>query len=374
MKSKLFFIAFIATLLVQNIVFGQECSEILNHGIYDYSSISSKHDRAQAVVNWYKSSDVSSYDEAKKLSLSGYIPIDDILVGFGFDKSEKGFKEFQNYAEKYSSKSTIEKSNFDKVVSSINPNVVKAWSDCINTRDVHIWIEYTSNPKEFFLCANYIDNGAGNKPTIDYIDFGSNHVKNNEGAFMHSNGKKNKLTVLKGNTIRQIFTRTNDDQISIVVVASQGNGLGTTLPSINEKKLPSSDDNALFAICIDGRPYNTIEAANARMQDWITTNTYTINGYELYKLTNGGFWIIDGKGANVETLKLMQTTLLEHAKDSPNAHLSFNIVDLECQKNKGKPFIVHKENNISYEQSGDNADLPNNLRNCQNLNPFRSFR
>lgn len=199
--------------------------DIIKYGMYDYSSSQSYREKSSSFLSWYKNKDIKTFSEAKSISGNAIIPLEVIMLDMGFTYDERGFGEFQSYVESYVHKTDIQKSKLEQAIKRINPEVVKAWSDCINGYGVHIWVEHTENPYEFVLCANFIDDGGGGTSAqITSLDFGGGGVKTSSNVF-YSNGSVNKETVLSASVKRQIFIRKNDAAFNLVVNVNRGKGL-----------------------------------------------------------------------------------------------------------------------------------------------------
>lgn len=217
-------------------LYGQPCEGVLNNGIYDFRNTSSSSELASSFLSWYKNQNIQSFEDAKSASGNASIPLKSIIVGMGFNYDESGYSKFQNYVESYENISISEKSRFNQTIKSINPDVIRAWESCINKKGTHVWIEHTKNPREFVLCANWVDGGGGGIPAkITSIDIGSGKISTTGTTFI-LNGKTNPNTVLTASVKRQIIRRVNDEPFTIAIdVNRDGDGL---LYSFSEIKKP----------------------------------------------------------------------------------------------------------------------------------------
>ena len=234
-------------LMAANVLFtcqilAQDCSQILQHGIYDTSSGISDTERAASFVAWFKENTFSSYSEAKNYAGQVGIPIDDVLVTLGFSADEKGYSEFKQSLSWYQQQDTWYKQKLEHYVSTINQGVVQAWEHCITSSGLHFWIVQESDPTVFLLCARYISDG-GDKPKLEDIQFEpANAVSITSGPFFKKPLFSSSMHVRKrrfdGNLVSQAFHRTNSGVLTIVVNSSRGNGLQTDLPDAYPKPDP----------------------------------------------------------------------------------------------------------------------------------------
>ena len=183
----------------------QDCSQILRGGIYDVYQNSSATDRAASFVNWFKQKQFSSYQEAKNTSLDIGIPIGDILAGLGFSNDEQGFSQFSNEINSYTSSSTSFKQNLSNKISTINPQVVAAWDHCITQPGLHFWLERTDDPKTFYICAKYMNDGPGKNPYLRNFNIGNVQPAKLGGPFINTKGQMMHVT-FSGNRLSQLFT------------------------------------------------------------------------------------------------------------------------------------------------------------------------
>jgi hypothetical protein len=91
-------------LCFHTISFGQtDCSQILKHGMYNYTSTDFNNERLQSLINWFKSENIQTYEQAKSSSFNATVPIYGVMVGLGFSQDESGFQHLKNYLETYNS-------------------------------------------------------------------------------------------------------------------------------------------------------------------------------------------------------------------------------------------------------------------------------
>lgn len=107
-----------------------ECKDILTDGTRALSLYSSRYEYRRLLESRLLS---MTYQEAKSdTSITGSIPIGDIILGVGFD--EKTFNSYKNHLQTETiSKIDISKST-DILLSTGDPEIVKAWSTCMKDK------------------------------------------------------------------------------------------------------------------------------------------------------------------------------------------------------------------------------------------------
>jgi len=206
-----------------------DCSQILQHGIYNYTSTDFNNERLQSFINWFKSENIQTYQQAKSSTFNVTVPIDDIIVGLGYSQDENGFQQVKNYLETYNSQTLAEKTKLSQTIQKIEPEIIKSWNNCIQTMNqgvVILWIEHTSNPNTFNLCAQY-DDVVGSIITVGKLEFDidTSRIKvSNNGAFLKKNLLLNTSKIITNSTLRQAITVKGDDNF-VINISGIGRGL-----------------------------------------------------------------------------------------------------------------------------------------------------
>lgn len=255
--------------------FGQDCSQILQHGIYNYTSTDFQNERLQSLINWYKSENIQTYENAKSSSFNATIPIDGVLVGLGFSQDENGFQHLKNYLETYSSQTLEEKTKFAQVIQQIEPEIIKAWNNCVQTMsqgNVLLWIEYTSDPNVFNLCAKY--NAVAGGATVGDLnfDFDATRIKVNSNIFLKRNLTLNRTKPITSAVLRQAFTVKGKDDF-VINISGMGSGLTYSFkPHLIE---PPANEYNINSLAIKG----TLVNSEARTSGSLLANTKDKNVY-----------------------------------------------------------------------------------------------
>lgn len=253
-------------------ILAQDCSQILQHGIYDTSAGISDTERAASFVAWFKENTFSSYSEAKNYAGQVGIPIDDVLVTLGFSADEKGYSEFRQSINWYQQQDILFKQKLEHYVSTINQGVVQAWEHCITSSGLHFWIIQKSDPTVFVLAARYISSGAPS-PKLKSIQFEpSDAVAIESGPFFKKRFFSSKMAVRKiqfdGNVLSQAFHRTKPGVLTVIVNGSEDSGLQTDLPDAYPKPLPFIREFAVLP--------TTIYAGQSSKLDWIVNGANSV--------------------------------------------------------------------------------------------------
>lgn len=207
-----------------------ECNDILKDGIYDYKSIQTDHSKSIWYVNHLIKSNYSTLEDAKNSEASVNIPIEDVMVGLGFSRDERGFREFKSYIEDYTSYHKEEQDRLDATLKTINTDIINVWKECISTDGPHIWIVHTHDPKKIILGTRF--NGDNKNPRMTHVSWGT-AVEASNGPYFFENGMLRANPVIKHSIRYQEIARRTTDPINIVINLDLGQAFIFDLPEIH---------------------------------------------------------------------------------------------------------------------------------------------
>ena len=209
-----------------------DCSEVLLNGIYDIYESSNERDYYKSYINWMKMNKIDSYSKAKGIGVSATVPIEGIMATFGLDHNEENFSKSIFNLENYDSLHEKDKSNLQSLVKTINPKVIEAWENCMNRKGTHIWVSTSKDPNDFFINARYVGEGDSVNRYIKDIVYDKEEISTIGGFFLR-NGRITRAS-FEDEVKSQIFTRINNNPISMVVEPNHGDSLRLSLPAIDE--------------------------------------------------------------------------------------------------------------------------------------------
>jgi hypothetical protein len=302
-----------------------QCKDVLKF-VYDYSKTTSTIDQSLSFVNWYKLHEIQSYAEAKNLGISFGFNIDDIMASFGLTKGENDFMNFQRMIESYSSQDASLKTNFEKVLSTINKNVIDAWTKCMDQPGLKFWVVQNADPTIFTVFCKY--RAVGNfDPTISTFNFTPRRVTINEGAFFDKNGKLKNIKI-KGAGFHQTFKRIGKGSISIDITATDGDGLNFFLPAVTEPKP---------IVSFSATPSHILIGQSTQLQ-WSATNAKKVT------IDNN---VGEQPSESSITVRPAQTTTYTLTATNPEGSVSTQSITVEVDKMLDRDYYVrifHKNN------------------------------
>lgn len=208
-----------------------KCGDILKYGIYDESSTKKDHAKAVYFVNRFILDDYQKFQDVQNKEANATIPIKKVMVGLGYKESEGEFREFKKYIESYNSLSDTESDKLDQVVKTINPNIVRAWNECMTQDGPYAYIEFTEDPEVFNL--RYKCVGSQNIRITNAVIDKPKAVIIREGKIFNSLGKKLPNAQISANLQTQTFIRKTHDALTIVIDVEHGK-----IPSLRLAALP----------------------------------------------------------------------------------------------------------------------------------------
>ena len=242
---KLILAATASTLLFTQVALAQECSLILNQGIYDISNVESDERSASSFSHWFCDQKFSSAESSNNFGGAIGFPFKGLPVKLGFDSSSHEWSEWYSKFCSSTQSTQSQSASLKQHIKTASPAILNAFNSCISSAGLHVWLERTYKSSEFFFAARYIPYNENN-PTarFDLIDIGDNV----------------RCTSLPRNvstpTQRSRCTRLDDEAVSIVVNASvePAGGNKLQLPAIKrfrEVIILNQAPNRLFLEDVD---------------------------------------------------------------------------------------------------------------------------
>lgn len=246
----------------------QDCSAILTRGIYDISRQRTDVERAESFVNWFNENTFHSYEFAKNTGLGVNVSLDKLLLGLDFTNDRSGYEEFRKTLANYDASSETFRGRFVSEVQNINPGVVDAWKACTTRDGMHLWLEYTDDPRSVVVYGRYVDDGSNAKPKLD--DFTLENISTPGGPFSNREGKRAKLT-FRGSTVSQTLTIADPRQrASLNINVSVGRALNKTFaarpPRIRFAAEPATiwlEDSTVLAWSVSGATLQSIDEVSS---------------------------------------------------------------------------------------------------------------
>lgn len=217
-------VAGLALLALPSMASAQGCLALAQGGIYDYKSASFDSEHVSSFIDWLRTHQSSTYQQAKSEGFGLSVPIDDVLIGANYSKDESGFSQFKNDIDSYHSASKSSKTKIATYAKTINAAVIAAIEKCMARRGLKVWLESTPNPAVFKLAANFVNDGRPYHATIRSVAFRNAHC-----------GKEISMGTIVDVEVRAICDRDPSKAVVVVVNADknpiEGNDL--TLNAIN---------------------------------------------------------------------------------------------------------------------------------------------
>ena len=148
MTQKTSWLVLVMILLWQGIAaHADECTAIMQRGIYDTRQSRSAEDRAQSFSDWFCS--IQSDSEAQ--NISAILGIKVYSGSFAQGSFKDSHREFCRDTRSSASRLAMDE-NFTRT---INPQIIQAVEKCMTRDGLHIWLEVVTS-KEFILAARFI--------------------------------------------------------------------------------------------------------------------------------------------------------------------------------------------------------------------------
>lgn len=148
----------------------QECSALLTKGIYDIRETDSSVDASSSFSQWFCDQRFSSKDSADSFGASLGFPFKGLPVKLGFDSDKADFSQwYSNYCSNTTQDQTL-RTRLTEYIETVNPVIVKAFTECISSVGLHAWIERTADPHKFKFATRFVSPGRRN-PSAKYDSF-----------------------------------------------------------------------------------------------------------------------------------------------------------------------------------------------------------
>lgn len=221
--------------------YAQECSQILNQGIYDIRSSASDLNTASSFSQWFCDKKFSTSQQANEFGASLAFPFKGVPVKLGFDSNSQSWSEwYSSFCGSVQHDQSLQ-SHVREHVQTVNSQIVQAFNSCIESDGLHVWLERTYDPKRFRFAARFNPPNENNpKATFDAFRPGSNVSCDD------------KPTTVSRPVWRTDCKRTNDDPVSMVVRADwdpKGGGK-LELPAIESARPPPEISTATLDVIL----------------------------------------------------------------------------------------------------------------------------
>ncbi len=141
--------------LIPGRVNAQNCTILLQGGIYDYTNIQREDEAISSFVNWFRSHKQTTFSQYQKSELNVFVPVGDALVPAGYSQNEQGYQQFVKDVETYNSGKSDVRSKLSIVLKKINPQVISAVKECLTQKGLHVWLLRTADQDIFQIAASF---------------------------------------------------------------------------------------------------------------------------------------------------------------------------------------------------------------------------
>ncbi|WP_157731098.1 hypothetical protein [Variovorax sp. HW608] len=219
----------LAVALLANVATSADCNSLLRQGIFEFSSLNSELDKAEAVRNWYRnqssSSDKSSGSHGGNLGYDGF--------SLAYKDDAKAAKEAKQDVESYNENNSSLRSRVVEIGTRVNVALAQEFNKCLSTPGLHAWVETSSDPFVFTIAMKYVsDEDRFVAPTLK-------RIKVYPSTVTLLDGDKVPVTI-GGNIPRWSYKRANcQEAVTVFTQASKAiNGASSlSLPSFCPPKI-----------------------------------------------------------------------------------------------------------------------------------------
>jgi len=187
----------------------QECSQLLSQGIYDISSSASELSTASSFSSWFCDKHFSSAREADNFGASLGVPFEGIPIKFGFNADSQDWSVwYSSFCSRVQQDQSLQ-SKVRDYVQTVNPQIIQAYTTCIEQDGLHVWLERTYDPKIFKFAARFkTPNETSLFATIEKFSSGPNVTCDDQPVTIYAP------------IWRTRCTRENNDPVTMIVRAN----------------------------------------------------------------------------------------------------------------------------------------------------------
>lgn len=150
------FVAVLVLILFSpTIVWGQACTALLAGGIYDTRASSGSFERTTSFAQWFCDQRFGSESEARNFGASVGFPFQGIPVKLGFNSQSQSWQEWYSKICASSRSDESVRTKFREYVQTVNPDIVKAFNQCIGADGLHVWLARSEDPHTFIFNARF---------------------------------------------------------------------------------------------------------------------------------------------------------------------------------------------------------------------------
>lgn len=144
---------------------GQDCDEVLHHGIYDFHHKAVDLNMTKSYMSWFCSEQFKNEKETNDFGASVGFPFKGIPVKLGFNSNSGNWSDwYSKTCDGFTSDESLQIKARDQL-DTINSRVIDAWEKCIGTDGLHVWIERTDDLKVFHIGAKWTPPDPETHPT-----------------------------------------------------------------------------------------------------------------------------------------------------------------------------------------------------------------
>ncbi len=154
----MYFIMSTSTLFLKS-----QCGDILQYGVHDEKEIYFYQSQFHSLRQLIQKSSSYSQFQSRKLGLT--IPIEGVPINGNY--ADSNWKQWRNSLLKLSYEEFMSITTFHQRIKKANPEIIKAWTTCMNTPGFKAWIIYKNDYKRFQLAIKYVPVPFGTKKSVE---------------------------------------------------------------------------------------------------------------------------------------------------------------------------------------------------------------
>lgn len=150
------FLCLVAVVLTTVPLYADDCSALLQAGIYDIRSSRSLRDTAQSFSNWFCSQQFSSAEQADSFGANIGFPFKGIPVKLGFNSNQESWSQWYSQFCQDVRSEFRERVQMEEYVQTVNSTIVNGFNSCINAQGLHVWLEFQPDSRSFAFAAKFV--------------------------------------------------------------------------------------------------------------------------------------------------------------------------------------------------------------------------